>query len=310
MGKKIYSEQERAQLIERAYEELKKRGVSGNQADLILGVSGSILSGLKSGKYAGDQNKQLAILEKYFAANDYASGAPREGGYVPTSISTDIYERIKNCKNKGGMAVACGDAGIGKTQAALKFLKDEPERTIYIAINPCIMSAGACLKQVAKKLGIKSRRNDELWQDVVNSIPDKSIIIFDEAQFLTMRTIEVFRAMMDYKKMRGDTLGIMFIGNVSTSGKIKGDSTADFAQIANRTRFPATFSTKDVTREDILLLFPKYKGYDNEVEFLYRVARSREGIRNTVQLVLEAENIGKSDYEGLINMAKFMQLTI
>lgn len=310
MAKKVYTEDERKKLIDRAFEELEKRNLSGNKANLLFGISGSVLSGLKTGNYKGDQDGKFEILERYFEASDYSAKAPREDGYKPTSISEEVYERIRNCKNKGGMAVACGDAGIGKTQAALKFLHDEPERTIYIAVNPCVMSSGACLKQVARKLNIKSKRNDELWYEIVNAIPDKTVIIFDEAQFLTMRTIEVFRAMMDLKKQEGCTLGVMFIGNRTTSGKIKGDSCADFAQIANRTRFPATFSTKDVKKDDILLLFPQYAGKEREIEFLHRVAKSREGIRNTVQLVLEAQNIGRDDYEGLIDMAKFMQLTI
>ena len=155
MAKKVYTEDERKKLIDRAFEELEKRNLSGNKANLLFGISGSVLSGLKTGNYKGDQDGKFEILERYFEASDYSANAPAEDGYKPTSISEEVYERIRNCKNKGGMAVACGDAGIGKTQAALKFLHDEPERTIYIAVNPCVMSSGACLKQVARKLNIK-----------------------------------------------------------------------------------------------------------------------------------------------------------
>ncbi|MBE7053381.1 MAG: hypothetical protein E7391_03800 [Ruminococcaceae bacterium] len=305
-----YTDEQRKELVERAYEELEKRGLSANKAEGLLGVSGSILSGLKNGNYRGNTDKYLEVLEKYFESVDYSISDKIDLDYVETSISRDIYERLKNCKNRGGMAVVCGDPGIGKTKTAFKFLNEDPERVIYIAVNPCMSTAEQLLKLVGKKLGLKKVSTSELWDSILNALPDKSIIIFDEAQFLPYRSIEVFRSMMDDKKNNGSILGIMFMGNIKTALKIKGDSVSDFAQISSRCRFPAIFSTKDVKKSDIIALFPEYENSPKELDFLLRVAQSREGIRNAVNLVLELKEAGLFDYESMIEMAKFMQLTI
>ena len=141
-----YTDEQRKELVERAYDELEKRGLSANKAEGLLGVSGSILSGLKSGNYRGNTDKYLEMLEKYFESVDYSISDKIDLDYVETSISRDIYERLKNCKNRGGMAVVCGDPGIGKTKTAFKFLNEDTDRVIYIAVNPCMSTAEQLLK--------------------------------------------------------------------------------------------------------------------------------------------------------------------
>ena len=41
--------------------------------------------------------------------------------YIPTSISEDIYNLIRYCQLAKGIAIAHGDAGIGKTKAARQY---------------------------------------------------------------------------------------------------------------------------------------------------------------------------------------------
>ena len=127
---KTYDDIERQELLRKAYKLGDEVG-SLNKAGQLMKVSSAILSGLKSGAYKGNHDKQYAIIEAYFEADEAAKDVYHHGEYVPTSISEDIYEIIRNCHAKGGLAVAAGDAGVGKTQAAKKYAADNPNMAIY-----------------------------------------------------------------------------------------------------------------------------------------------------------------------------------
>lgn len=57
-------------------------------------------------------------------------------GYIPTTISEEAYKLIRYCQLEKGIVVIDGDAGIGKTKAAAKFLQDNPSTTVYVKATP------------------------------------------------------------------------------------------------------------------------------------------------------------------------------
>ena len=226
----------------------KEKGISQNEVGKLMGISGTALSQIKNGKYPADPQSVFDIIAEYFGVKEKARLTYTEIDYAPTNISTQIYDIIGVCQVKGGLAVAAGDAGIGKTKAAQKFVKDHPANSILITVNPCLTSIKSLLKVIAERIGASPERSrDELWLAITKKLSDGMIMIFDEAQHLTLKDIEVLRSFSDYLNDKGQTLGICFIGNIDTVARI-GSKKAEFAQIANRTKQRKMYTKTQIER--------------------------------------------------------------
>ncbi|MGE5494588.1 MAG: AAA family ATPase [Burkholderiales bacterium] len=285
---------------------------SQNKACSVVGIKAAIISPLRKGTYQGDANAQFNKLISYFRTKEAAAAVspPQMCEYVPTSISTKIMDVIRNCQLKGGLAVACGAAGIGKTRAAKQYVHENPNDAIYLAVNPCLTSLRSFLRVLSNKLNVTERTIDEMWMSITNKLRDGMVIIVDEAQHLTIKTMEALRAFTDYFAERGQTLGVVFIGNTETITVTGGKKRAEFAQITNRTRQRKVYTTDQIRREDIQLLFPDLKDEKMQIDFLLKIARTPQAIRGAVNLYSNAVDNNNVTYEGLVAMAKHMEMVI
>lgn len=281
---------------------------SQNKACKKIGLSPSVWSAIKKGEYTGNIDGIFNKVKDYFGIKEMAQQTYFEVEYADTFISHQIYEIIRICQVKGGLAIACGDAGIGKTKAIKQYIKEHSSNSIMITVNPCISSIKSILKVLAERLGATVERSkDALWLSIANKLRDGMILIFDEAQHLTLQTIEVLRSFSDYFADKGQTLGIIFIGNTETVGRM-GSKKAQFAQIINRTKQTKMYSVTEIQRNDIKLLFPLIADCDMEVDFLLKIAQTKQGLRGAVNLFSNAYDNENYTYAGLIAMAKFMDM--
>ena len=149
-----------------------------------------------------------------------------------------------------------------------------------------------------------------MWLNIINKLADGMVLIFDEAQHLPIKTIETLRSFSDYFRDRGQTLGIMFIGNNETVRRLGSNKKAEFAQISNRTKQTRVCTVKKIKRDDIMLLFPILADnhMDAEIDFLWQIAQTQQAIRGAVNLFSNAYDNGKYDLRGLVAMAKFGQM--
>ena len=307
-------EQERIDRALEKVEELKKnRGISQEAAGKLIGISGSALSQIKSGKYAADVGSVIKKIENYFLLKEDFGETYQEVEYAETFISSKVYDTIRLCHIKGGLAIFSGDAGIGKTKAAKKYAADNPTNSIYIALNPCLTSMKSILKMLCAKLGARPERQlDDMWLSIREKLSDGMVIIFDEAQHLPYKPIEMLRSFADAFMDEGQTLGIVFIGNPETVRRLGAKQKAEFAQIANRTKQKLVYGTKQIQRHDIELLFPILQKTEMaaETDFLWRVAQSEQGLRGAVNLFGNAYDNGNYTFKGLVAMAKHMELDL
>ncbi len=305
----MYTPEQNA-LLERVNALAEQEG-SQNKACQLIGVSAAVISSIKNQKYKGDVNGVFNKLAEYFGVKAQAEQTYTEIAYAETHISTQVYEIIRICQVKGGLAVACGDAGIGKTKAAKQYIK-EHSNSILMTINPCLTSIKSILKIIADKVGATPERSrDELWFAIANKLSDGMVLIFDEAQHLTLKTIEVLRSFSDYFADKNQTLGICFIGNLETVNRM-GSKKAEFSQISNRTKQKTIYTVKQIQREDITKLFPilQTEQKNQEIDFLWRVAQSPQAIRGAINLFSNAYDNENYTYKGLVAMAKHMDILI
>ncbi len=309
----MYSEEQRQEIMRKLNLLAKSKGISINKTGELTGVSSSVISSLKNGKYKGNADKYYEILDNYLSTVELADDRASAGvtaDYVPTSISQNVYAIIKNCQLKGGLAIACGDAGVGKTKAVQKFVSDNPNLAIAITVNPCVKGLKSVLKVLADRLGVSAKSIDELWFAIATKLRDKMVLIFDESQHLPIKTIESLRAFSDYFADKGQTLGVVFVGNMETACNLAGNKRADFAQIMNRTKQNKQYYTRQITKKDIELLCPDIKDDERSVEFILAVARSRQALRGACNLYSNALDNENVTYEGLVAMAKEMEMSI
>lgn len=304
---------EEQQKILMAFDELIQKEGSQNRAAAKAGINPAIISTLKKGTYNGDVNLQFAKLASYFNLKQEAAETYSEVEYAPTSISENIYEIIRSCQVKGGLAIACGDAGIGKTKAAKQYVKDHPMDCVYISVNPCLTSLKSLLKLIANRVGAASERTlDELWLAITGKLRDGMVLIIDESQHLPIKTIETLRSFTDYFADMGQTFGIVFVGNQETVRKFGNKQKAEFAQIANRTKQKTVYTTKQIKKDDIRLLFPILadRKMDAEMDFLLAIAQTPQAIRGATNLFSNAYDNENITYSGLVAMAKHMEMAV
>lgn len=271
-----------------------------------IGYSAGTLSQYRKGLYNGDVIKLEAKLREIFAvkeaAESYLSVIP---DYAPTSISEKVYATIRLCHLKGGLAIECGDAGIGKTKAAKKYVQDFPSSAFYVCVNPCLTSVTAFLKLLCKTFRLPIGRKDDMWLELNEHLQGtKKVIIVDEAQHLTIKSIDSIRALFD----ENPGIGIIFIGNVETVTNRRNKSKTSFSQINNRTKLTEVRHTTHITLNDITLLFPALTGHDKELQLLHIIAQSEQGIRGAVNLYSNACDNENTSYEGLLAMGKQMKI--
>lgn len=106
-------------------------------------------------------------------------------------------------------------------------------------------------------------------------------------------------------------MGICFVGNTDTVARI-GSKRAEFAQIANRTKQRKLYTKAQIRREDISKLFPilEEESIDKEIDLLHRIAQTPQALRGVVNLFSNAYDNGDYTYNGLVAMAKFMDIAV
>lgn len=283
---------------------------SQNKAAKALGWSPAYISTYLKGDFKGDLEKFEASLTEAFSNKNAAENlksAVVSGTYKPTSVSESVYETIRLCHLKGGLAIECGDAGIGKTMACKKYAEDYPSSAIYVTVNPCLVTLNAFLKLLCRVQKITTTgRKDEMWMRLSDTFAgERKVLIIDEAQHLPIKTIEAIRAFFDSNPL----LGICLVGNIETVTNT-GKSKEAFAQIRNRTKLTEIRHTTAIKGNDIALLFPAVSEDEKAKGFLLGIARSEQGIRGASNVFSNAVDNGNITYEGLLAMAKAMKLKV
>lgn len=283
---------------------------SQNKAAQALGKSTAAISTYLNDCYKGNLENFESFLEETFSnktAAESLKSARLENTYKPTSISEGVYETIRLCHLKGGLAIECGDAGIGKTMACKKYAEDYPDTAIYVTVNPCLVTLSAFLKMLCRVQKITANgRKDEMWMRLSESFGgERKVLIIDEAQHLPIKTIEAIRAFFD----SNPSLGICLVGNIETVTNT-GKSKEAFAQIRNRTKLTEIRHTSAIQSSDISLLFPVIADDERATKLILGIARSEQGLRGAGNVVSNSLDNGNISYEGLYAMAKAMRLNI
>lgn len=291
---------------------MKETGVSQAKLAPMMNLSGAVLSQYRRSVYdKGDvEDVERKIREFFQIKEEQAENIKKAESfsaartYADITVSESIYKMIRYCQLEKGIVVIDGDAGIGKTKAATKFLRDNPSTTVYVSVTPSTSSVRSLLREIARYLKISENQRTE---DLSISIRERlrsadNVLIIDEAQCLKYLALEEIRGWVDEDPITGKPgIGIALIGNDEVYNKMLGRQEAIFSQQFNRTKLHGRYRTANVTAADIRKLFPVLvqQGMEKELDYLFRVAQSKWGTRGAVNVYTAATNNQDVSLEGL-----------
>ena len=260
-------------------------------------------------------NEFFKILdERKLLPSQMSPARIKPGEYKPTSVSEHIYKTIRYCQLERGITIVHGDSGIGKTMAAVKFVRDNPTSAVYIEVSPITGVLSRFVKLVAKALRIpESRDLGQLVEEIINKLRGSNIVlIVDEAQHLKYMAMEEIRNWTQFDPISGmPGVGIVLIGNPQIYTKMQGKNSDLHEQQFNRSR-PLSYRRSDISREDIQLIFPGLGSgqMEKETDFLLSVCRSQWAIRNATYIWNDAVNGKNTSFEHLRRIAQSRNINV
>lgn len=268
-----------------------------------LDVSPSALSGFLSGTYKAPHTV-IGKIEELASISSQKKVAPKEPGYMETSISKNVINAIRYSHLQGKISVVYGDAGIGKTMAFRNYLENNA-LAIGITISPTYASITGVNEKLAEQLGVRERVARKQTTEIVNKLKGSGrVVVIDEAQHLTVRALDHLRCIADESGV-----GLCFIGNEEVYKKLKGNKSEDFAQLFSRIGMRRHVLVNNITKQDVQSIFGSYVTGDEDVELLFRICRTAYGLRGAVNVFINTLNVFQEiTSQGLTKMMREMNI--
>lgn len=250
------------------------------QADIAraIGIGGSSLNRFINKNYPNP----ISIVEKILVLMENEKQrklSPKAPEFTSTSISKRVMDAIEYCSLLQVGGVIYGDAGVGKTMSIREYAKNNP-LAICITASPLFSTISGMNDLIAEELGCKERNAKKLYMDFIDKLRGSNrILIIDEAQHLTRKTLDYIRSLADETG-----IGYCLVGNTSLYRTIQGKGGDDFAQVANRMARPQEVFVMNIRKEDIEEIFKEARLDTECTDFLYQISKTKYAIRGAVNL--------------------------
>ena len=290
---------------EKALQYIKSNNMSNRKFADKIDVAESTFSRYMKGDYpnpAAIDDKIREFLEKEEKRN--SSFIKDSVGFAMTTISKKIINVLEYSYIQKVISCIYGDAGIGKTYTTKNWIANRND-IYFVTVTPTFATPRPFLKLLASKLKTsKTGSQDEVYLEIIEKLEgtDKMIII-DEAQHLTKKTLEIIRSIND-----STSTAITLIGNELIYNKMLGKTQAEFAQLFSRVGMQSHLLTDLFDIDDIKLVFQNAS--DEVIEYLLKVSRSKFGLRGATLLYTNAVNNGDTTIKGIKAMAEIMGIDL
>lgn len=158
---------------------------------------------------------------------------------------------------------------------------------------------------LCEQIGIREKSARRIYMEMIGRLKGSGrLIVIDEAQHLTKKTLEHIRSIADEAG-----IGVCLVGNEEVFSRLKGSGKADFAQIFSRVAIRRAVFTATVKEAGIALIFQNQKMDKDVIGFLYGISQTKYGIRGAVNVfVATVALFGKIDKLSLARVAKEMNI--
>lgn len=253
-------------------------GKSQRQVAREIGISSAQINQFLADKYEGDSDSTSDKILQYLAVAEKRLNTDKTVVFYPELHNTR--EALFTCSyahRNNEIALLCGDAGAGKTEA-LTYYRDNNPGVILVTANACIQSATAILQLICVELGKQPpyRRNAIMNLLVAQLAGTNRLIIVDEADHLSLQAIQALRSLNDQAHV-----GVVLSGNNKIYLQMYSPRRGyEFDQI--RTRIVVRKKVvNDYTAKEIHGVFPDLG--DTETGYLLKLA-NRESLRTAIKI--------------------------
>lgn len=225
---------------------LKTNGLTQSILARSLGVSTSAISQYLANIYKGDvEGLETKITD--FMNNYKNKDNVKALDVVQTADLNMAHFILDECIIGDEMAIVYGKAGCGKSTTIKEYVKTHPEAILIEAIPG--MQIKSVLTSICEKLGIQSLSNSEtMIVDISNEFKRReSILIIDEAENLTTKTLEAIRRIWDFSNVP-----TALVGTPALLTNLKGRN-GELLQLYSR--ISGVWEFKGLTEDDFKALF-------------------------------------------------------
>lgn len=191
-----------ANLREKFENHLKVSGFSQEGVAKAMGISGSILSSWRKGRYNGDNERVENLIGAYLVRVENLAEKSKDVKRDFDFVETSVYERVVNgaelAEVRQGIRVVMGDSGVGKT-TALKHLKEMNESMILLKAYPGIRK-NRVLAKLCREAGFSCRGSfDDLFEELTDRLEGSNrLIAIDEVEHLPIEAVDAVRRLNDF----------------------------------------------------------------------------------------------------------------
>ncbi len=205
--------------------------------------------------------------------------------YIETETAKIIYSDLIYAHDFQDITLIFGGAGIGKTTIIRKYIEDT-SNVHLIECTPNNSTKGGVLRAISTALGLRIPRGnaDVLEAMIVKNLKGtKSFLIFDEAQFLKLPSIETVRRIHDQTEV-----GIALAGNEKVRDQMIGTRNAqDYAQLFSRVGKVRKLNKPK--KADVLAIIERFKVDKDTQDLCYSISQKAGAIRRLIKVIRIAE---------------------
>lgn len=261
-------------------------GVGWDPLGKRMGMAGGTLGPWCNDKYQGDNQRVANEVYRYrqllTSQAQIEVDAPTIPGFVKTPTAQKVLSLL-GWAHRGKIVAAAMGPGTGKTMT-IQHYRDSVTHCFVATMAPSTAGVNNMLMEVMAALGEPDAKGTP--QSLSRRIKDKvrtmkALLVIDEAQHLSEKSIEELRALHD-----ATTLGIGLFGNHEVIGRLEGGSRkAAYAQLYSRVSM--RHEQLLPTEIDARVLADAWEIADDaQLKFLISVALRPGGLRG-MSMVLE-----------------------
>lgn len=271
----------------------------------LLGVGESTFSRYLKADYPNPEmveKKITDLLQKEQLRQEVTKA--KDIPFAPTTTANTVMNVLEYSRVQKTIGVIYGDAGIGKTRTIQEWAKGKTD-VVIITAAPALNSPKSFLKCLAKELRTpKAGHIDDLYLEIMDRlIGTDKIIIVDEAQHLSIKTLENMRSLQD-----ATGISLVFVGNDMVYTKMVGKQQAEFAQLFSRIGIRKHLLTDQFTKEDVEQVFGELAEEISEI--LLKICRSKYGLRGAIHVFINSSNNKDVSVKGIRAMARMMGIIV
>lgn len=245
---------------------MTQTGMNQTQVAQALGVSNAVISQYLKGVYKGKVGDVDDAVRRLIGRHkDKVVEQKFNADFVSTLVARRCLDVIHFAHVEGDINVITGAAGLGKTQALKEYVKQNPD-VILVEVEPSC-SPKVLLKTLCAELSLNENGlNHELFSRITQKLCFGRLIVVDEAELLSTKSLEYLRRIHDLTGC-----GVVLTGLPRLIINLKGKH-GELAQLYSRVGLSCELGNT-LIEEDIALLAESGLGTSEHNVVLFKASQ-------------------------------------